>query len=158
MSSSLNTITELHLLSAEGKQLAASRDVKFIETSSGIQHNVDELLVGILKQVIFILESRCFNYSLTTIFIYFRPRARFAWRRLAKRSSLHQRWKIHEHTRRCTWPKRFFRRFALVNLTSPNRRVARICTFYKLVLIFDYGKRRSSLWLGKIESYYAQFS
>jgi hypothetical protein len=35
----------------EGKQLAASRDVKFIETSSGIQHNVDELLVGILKQV-----------------------------------------------------------------------------------------------------------
>ncbi|KAG5682220.1 hypothetical protein PVAND_011586 [Polypedilum vanderplanki] len=36
---------------AEGKQLAASRDVKFIETSSGIQHNVDELLVGILKQI-----------------------------------------------------------------------------------------------------------
>lgn len=35
----------------DGKQLAASRDVKFIETSSGIQHNVDELLVGILKQV-----------------------------------------------------------------------------------------------------------
>ncbi|CRK92522.1 CLUMA_CG006084, isoform A [Clunio marinus] len=35
----------------EGKQLAASRDVKFIETSSGIQHNVDELLVGILKQI-----------------------------------------------------------------------------------------------------------
>lgn len=36
---------------AEGKQLAASRDAKFIETSSGIQHNVDELLVGVLKQV-----------------------------------------------------------------------------------------------------------
>lgn len=36
---------------AEGKQLATSRDAKFIETSSGIQHNVDELLVGILKQV-----------------------------------------------------------------------------------------------------------
>ncbi|XP_070498804.1 uncharacterized protein Rgk2 isoform X2 [Chironomus tepperi] len=35
----------------EGKQLAASREVKFIETSSGIQHNVDELLVGILKQI-----------------------------------------------------------------------------------------------------------
>lgn len=35
----------------EGKQLAASRDTKFIETSSGIQHNVDELLVGVLKQV-----------------------------------------------------------------------------------------------------------
>lgn len=35
----------------EGKSLAAARDAKFIETSSGIQHNVDELLVGILKQV-----------------------------------------------------------------------------------------------------------
>uniref|UniRef100_A0A1B0CZ12 Uncharacterized protein n=1 Tax=Phlebotomus papatasi TaxID=29031 RepID=A0A1B0CZ12_PHLPP len=34
----------------EGKALAAARDAKFIETSSGIQHNVDELLVGILKQ------------------------------------------------------------------------------------------------------------
>lgn len=40
-----------HVYSTEGKQLAASREVKFIETSSGIQHNVDELLVGILKQV-----------------------------------------------------------------------------------------------------------
>jgi len=38
-------------LPTEGKTLAASRDAKFIETSSGIQHNVDELLVGILKQV-----------------------------------------------------------------------------------------------------------
>jgi hypothetical protein len=36
---------------SEGKALAASRDCKFIETSSGIQHNVDELLVGILKQI-----------------------------------------------------------------------------------------------------------
>lgn len=36
---------------ADGKQLAQSRDAKFIETSSGIQHNVDELLVGVLKQV-----------------------------------------------------------------------------------------------------------
>lgn len=31
--------------------MAVSRDCKFIETSSGIQHNVDELLVGILKQI-----------------------------------------------------------------------------------------------------------
>ncbi|XP_013104329.2 uncharacterized protein LOC106084907 [Stomoxys calcitrans] len=37
--------------SQDGKSLAASRDVKFIETSSGIQHNVDELLVGVLKQM-----------------------------------------------------------------------------------------------------------
>ena len=36
---------------SEGKQLATSRECKFIETSSGIQHNVDELLVGILKQI-----------------------------------------------------------------------------------------------------------
>ncbi|KAF5282285.1 hypothetical protein FQA39_LY17647 [Lamprigera yunnana] len=35
----------------DGKSLAVSRDCKFIETSSGIQHNVDELLVGILKQI-----------------------------------------------------------------------------------------------------------
>lgn len=36
---------------SEGKGLAVSKDCKFIETSSGIQHNVDELLVGILKQI-----------------------------------------------------------------------------------------------------------
>ncbi|XP_050299805.1 uncharacterized protein LOC126738483 isoform X2 [Anthonomus grandis grandis] len=35
----------------EGKGLAVAKDCKFIETSSGIQHNVDELLVGILKQI-----------------------------------------------------------------------------------------------------------
>ncbi|ODM93003.1 GTP-binding protein RAD [Orchesella cincta] len=35
----------------EGKQLATNHDSKFIETSSGIQHNVDELLVGVLKQI-----------------------------------------------------------------------------------------------------------
>lgn len=38
-------------ISTEGKSLAVARDCKFIETSSGIQHNVDELLVGILKQI-----------------------------------------------------------------------------------------------------------
>lgn len=35
----------------EGKQLATSRECKFIETSSGLKHNVDELLVGVLKQI-----------------------------------------------------------------------------------------------------------
>lgn len=35
----------------EGKQLATSRECKFIETSSGLNHNVDELLVGVLKQI-----------------------------------------------------------------------------------------------------------
>ncbi|KAL2733821.1 GTP-binding protein REM 2-like isoform X2, partial [Vespula squamosa] len=39
------------ILSNEGKQLATSRECKFIETSSGIKHNVDELLVGVLKQI-----------------------------------------------------------------------------------------------------------
>lgn len=39
------------ITTAEGKTLAKSIEAKFIETSSGIQHNVDELLVGILKQV-----------------------------------------------------------------------------------------------------------
>lgn len=34
-----------------GKSLAMSFDCKYIETSSGMQHNVDELLVGILKQI-----------------------------------------------------------------------------------------------------------
>lgn len=46
----MNTLFSL-VSSVEGKALAASHDAKFIETSSGIQHNVDELLVGILKQV-----------------------------------------------------------------------------------------------------------
>ena len=38
-------------MQSDGKSLAVSFDCKFIETSSGIQHNVDELLVGILKQI-----------------------------------------------------------------------------------------------------------
>ncbi len=36
---------------SEGKKLAKSYEAKFIETSAGIQHNVDELLVGVLKQI-----------------------------------------------------------------------------------------------------------
>lgn len=31
--------------------MATSRECKFIETSSGLKHNVDELLVGVLKQI-----------------------------------------------------------------------------------------------------------
>ena len=34
-----------------GRKLANSCGCKFIETSSGLDHNVDELLVGILAQV-----------------------------------------------------------------------------------------------------------
>ena len=36
----------------EGKELAHCYDAKFIETSAGIEHNVDELLVGVLKQIL----------------------------------------------------------------------------------------------------------
>ncbi|KAL1115291.1 hypothetical protein AAG570_007322 [Ranatra chinensis] len=35
----------------DGKSMATSYDCKFIETSVGINHNVDELLVGILTQI-----------------------------------------------------------------------------------------------------------
>lgn len=38
-------------INTAGKSLATSFDCKYIETSSGMQHNVDELLVGILKQI-----------------------------------------------------------------------------------------------------------
>ncbi|KAK8393665.1 hypothetical protein O3P69_006774 [Scylla paramamosain] len=37
--------------SKEGSNLADSYDCKYIETSSGFNHQVDELLVGILKQI-----------------------------------------------------------------------------------------------------------
>ena len=36
----------------EGKELASSYEAKFIETSAGLKHNVDELLVGVLKQIL----------------------------------------------------------------------------------------------------------
>ena len=39
-------------LISEGKDLASSFDCKFIETSVGLNHNVDELLVGVLKQIL----------------------------------------------------------------------------------------------------------
>ncbi|KAK6622063.1 hypothetical protein RUM44_001870 [Polyplax serrata] len=39
------------ITSEEGKNMATSYDCKFIETSVGINHNVDELLVGILTQI-----------------------------------------------------------------------------------------------------------
>ncbi|XP_014603249.1 PREDICTED: flocculation protein FLO11-like isoform X1 [Polistes canadensis] len=41
----------------EGKSMATSFDCKFIETSVGINHNVDELLVGLLTQIRLKLEN-----------------------------------------------------------------------------------------------------
>lgn len=41
----------VRLLSLAGKKLAKEIGCKFIETSSGLDHNVDELLVGIVAQV-----------------------------------------------------------------------------------------------------------
>ena len=35
----------------EARELASDYDCKIIETSGGFQHNVDQLLVGILKQM-----------------------------------------------------------------------------------------------------------
>lgn len=41
----------------EGKAMATSYDCKYIETSVGINHNVDELLVGVLTQIRLKLEN-----------------------------------------------------------------------------------------------------
>lgn len=41
----------------EGKSMATAYDCKFIETSVGINHNVDELLVGLLTQIRLKLEN-----------------------------------------------------------------------------------------------------
>ncbi|KAH1006543.1 hypothetical protein HUJ05_007268 [Dendroctonus ponderosae] len=41
----------------EGKSMATAYDCKYIETSVGINHNVDELLVGILTQIRLKLEN-----------------------------------------------------------------------------------------------------
>lgn len=47
----------LSLSIPEGKAMATSYDCKFIETSVGINHNVDELLVGLLTQIRLKLEN-----------------------------------------------------------------------------------------------------
>ena len=39
------------LLFAAGKSLATQHDCKYIEISAGLNHKVDELLVGILRQI-----------------------------------------------------------------------------------------------------------
>ncbi|XP_055916016.1 myb-like protein Q isoform X2 [Eupeodes corollae] len=46
-----------HITSEEGKAMATAYDCKFIETSVGINHNVDELLVGLLSQIRLKLEN-----------------------------------------------------------------------------------------------------
>lgn len=47
----------------EGRKLARSCEAKFIETSAGIQHNVDELLVGVLKQIRLRIEIQTMSSS-----------------------------------------------------------------------------------------------
>ena len=47
-----------HLLHIEGKELASSYNGKFIETSAGLKHNVDELLVGVLKQILLRVQDK----------------------------------------------------------------------------------------------------
>ena len=39
-------------MSSEGKESAKSYDAKYIETSCVLKHNVDELLVGVTKQIL----------------------------------------------------------------------------------------------------------
>ena len=39
-------------LDADGKDQATALDAKFLETSSALNHNVDELLVGATKQML----------------------------------------------------------------------------------------------------------
>lgn len=41
----------------EGKAMATAYDCKFIETSVSLNHNVDELLVGLLSQIRLKLEN-----------------------------------------------------------------------------------------------------
>ena len=43
----------------EGKELARSYEAKFIETSAGLKHNVDELLVGVIKQILYCTVLYC---------------------------------------------------------------------------------------------------
>ncbi|KAH8389203.1 hypothetical protein KR200_000342, partial [Drosophila serrata] len=66
--------------SEEGKAMATAYDCKFIETSVGINHNVDELLVGLLSQIRLKLENpeksrwverASLNFYLASILSYF---------------------------------------------------------------------------------------
>lgn len=65
----INDLTFLFI--TEGKQLSASRDCKFIETSSGLAHNVDELLVGVLKQARLIFNFSSYDPKNRTKFVFF---------------------------------------------------------------------------------------
>ena len=47
----LSLISALCILISAGKSLATKFGCKYIETSPGINHNVDELLVGMLTQI-----------------------------------------------------------------------------------------------------------
>ena len=40
------------MLTSEGKDLATAYEAKYIETSCVLKHNVDELLVGVTKQIL----------------------------------------------------------------------------------------------------------
>ena len=41
-----------NFLKTDGQDQATALDAKFIETSSALKHNVDELLVGVTKQML----------------------------------------------------------------------------------------------------------
>ena len=48
----------LHSLISEGKSAAKTYDCKYIELSAAIDHKIDELLVGILKQMRLMKEQK----------------------------------------------------------------------------------------------------
>ena len=66
---------------SEGKDLASLFDCKFIETSVGLNHNVDELLVGVLKQILLRQEDdpqveQRLEIKVSSIYIHTCPRRR----------------------------------------------------------------------------------
>ena len=54
----------------EGKELARCYDAKFIETSAGLKHNVDELLVGVLKQIMLRNQQGAGKLQVKVIYLY----------------------------------------------------------------------------------------
>lgn len=58
----------------EGKAMATAYDCKFIETSVGINHNVDELLVGLLTQIRLKLENPEKSRFVNICYMFFFPR------------------------------------------------------------------------------------
>ena len=64
------SLINLTSIFTEGKSLARSYDAKFIETSAGLKHNVDELLVGVLKQIMLRNQQGAGKLQVKVIYLY----------------------------------------------------------------------------------------